>query len=153
MERERDTHTATAGREPTIVLCVVLAALVLYAVPGWGDALALRPGADAPERLAGAFLWHLTHWSGEHLVWDVLAFAAAGIVCELHSRKRLAACLLLAGPAVTLTVVIARPGLTEFRGLSGIDCALYALAACLVIREAHPDRGHHALSATRRVAP
>ena len=136
MRAAGEQHTGTDGREPTLVLCITAAALILHAVPPWGDILALRPAAAGAARLGGLLFWHLTHWSGEHLVWDVLAFVLAGVVCERHSRRRLAACLLLAGPIVTGTVLALRPEIPEFRGLSGLDCALYALAACLVIRHA-----------------
>ncbi|GMU24687.1 MAG: hypothetical protein AMXMBFR13_47600 [Phycisphaerae bacterium] len=55
--------------------------------------------------LAAGELWrivscHLTHFSLEHLFWDVIMFAAVGALCERRSPRRFLACLAGAGVVI-----------------------------------------------------
>ena len=92
--------------------------------------------------IAGGELWrlvtgHLTHWSGEHLLWDLLVFAIAAAVWERQGKRRcLLACLVGSALAISLAIWLLLPQMTLYRGLSGIDCALVAAVAVDSIRQA-----------------
>ncbi|HMB55075.1 MAG TPA: rhombosortase [Thermoanaerobaculia bacterium] len=99
----------------------------------WG----LSPGAEAwqldlsrvwqePWRLVTG---HFVHWSDAHLRWDLAVFVGLGLACERHGRGRTAAALALAIPAVAFGAPLLTPGLEVYRGLSGLDAALFALLA------------------------
>ena len=75
---------------------------------------------------------HLTHWSFDQLFWDVLAFGVLGYLCEQTGRLRLLAMLLLSSFAVSASVLLLHPELTSYRGLSGVDSALFAYLACYI---------------------
>ena len=79
---------------------------------------------------------HLTHWSLDHLAWDVAAFVCLGALNERRDRRLFLVCTILAGVAVSAGVWLARPGMTFYRGLSGIDSALFVLLAAGILREA-----------------
>ena len=110
-------------------------------------ALSLLPGASRwelsfdrrwsePWRL---FTGHLVHWSFDHLAWDLAVFVGLGVACELQSRRRTAAAVALAALAIALGTPLLAPGLTTYRGLSGLDAALFSLLAGRCLRRASPS--------------
>ena len=93
---------------------------------------------------AGA-LWrvltgHLTHWSRDHLAWDLLTFAVLASLAERNSRRRFLSCVLASSVLISAAVWLLRPDLTYYRGLSGIDTALFALVATTLFRNARLAR-------------
>ena len=79
---------------------------------------------------------HWAHWSADHLAWDVAAFAALGAIAEDRSRRRFLACVFGSAAVISAGVGFLRPDLPFYRGLSGIDAALFAFVATAVAREA-----------------
>lgn len=104
----------------TIALTVVAIAATLL-LPG--SVLELQRGGE-PWRLVTC---HFTHWSYEQLVWDALAFAALGGTCSRRNRAAFRTTLLASAIVVPLAVVAFAPEVAAYRGLSGIDSALFAL--------------------------
>jgi rhomboid family GlyGly-CTERM serine protease len=89
--------------------------------------------------VAGGELWrlvtgHLTHLSGEHLLWDALTFAVLAAACERRGRWRLAATLAVSAMAIPAALFVLEPGLAVYRGLSGLDMALAGLLAATELR-------------------
>jgi rhomboid family GlyGly-CTERM serine protease len=78
---------------------------------------------------------HWTHWSGEHFAWDAITFLALGIACERRSRARFPAVVGLCAFAVPLGLLLVLPNLHVYRGLSGIDTALFGFLAVGVLRD------------------
>jgi rhomboid family GlyGly-CTERM serine protease len=129
------------GREPgarffgaPLALLVTLAALLAALVPGAAEALELERA-----RVAGGELWrllsgHLVHYSREHLVLDALAFLALGLACERRAPRRTALALAAAALAIPLAVLTLQPELARYRGLSGLDSALFGLLLGLEAR-------------------
>lgn len=75
-----------------------------------------------------------THWSVNHFAWDVLVFAALGIIIESKSRVALVVTIATSALAVPVAVHLFCPSLTHFRGLSGIGTAMvgYLISTSLV---------------------
>jgi rhomboid family GlyGly-CTERM serine protease len=88
-----------------------------------GSLFELQRGGDA-WRLVTC---HFTHWTYEQLAWDALAFLGLGIACERRSRRAFHATLLASITLVPLAVLAFDPRVDAYRGLSGIDSALFAL--------------------------
>jgi rhomboid family GlyGly-CTERM serine protease len=86
------------------------------------------------QAIADGELWrfvtgHAVHFGFEHFVWDAAVFAVLALLCwRLGPRRCLVslAAATLAIPAVLWTV---QPGLETYRGLSGLDSALYVTGA------------------------
>jgi len=118
-------------------LCLGLSALalVVFLVPGAPDLLAYDRGAllsgEAWRLLSG----HLVHWSSEHLIWDVAAFAVLGALCESRSRRRFVLCLTGAATLIPAFLWIAQPAMERYAGLSGIDSALFALLGAQLLAD------------------
>ena len=128
-----------AGRIPCAPLLLSLAAVVIFAIPGAGEALQFDR-----SRLLDGWRWltcHWTHGSYSHLAWDVLVFAALASFCERVSRRRFWVCLGLAVVAIPVSIWLILPSLATYRGLSGLDSALFALAAGELLRSSiHRER-------------
>lgn len=111
----------------TVVVCVLAAVALTWS---GSDALSWT-GFGGPwwSILTG----HLTHWTFEQLAWDAIVFAGLAVACLRQQaaapRTRLAfhATLLASAVIVPVAVTLASPQITEYRGLSGIDSALFAL--------------------------
>jgi rhomboid family GlyGly-CTERM serine protease len=121
----------TPGRLPWVTLWITVAAAVIQRRPELGDALAL-----VPERVRDGEPWrllsgHLVHWNRAHAVGDIAAFAVWASAIEVKDRKLLAWLLLGAGLVVSALILVAYPELSEYRGLSAIDCALAATLMAL----------------------
>jgi len=91
-------------------------------------AATLLPGSWLELQRGGA-LWriatcHFTHFTYEQLAWDALVFLLLAIACERRHRGALRATL-LASVIVVPIAVLAFSNVTTYRGLSGIDSALF----------------------------
>ena len=80
------------------------------------------------QQLANLFSCHLQHWSGEHLFWDLGMFALLCGLCEQINRRALAITLLVASATIPVAVGIYHPEVVSYRGLSGLDTALFGMA-------------------------
>jgi len=77
---------------------------------------------------------HFSHWSGGHLFWDLLMFGALAMALEATCRRLLVRLLLIAPPLITATVFLMENH-AIYRGLSGLDCALYAALAVVAVQK------------------
>jgi len=123
------------SRIPWFVPALAAAAVAVHLLPE-GVATALQFDRAA---LAGGAWWrlltaHLTHFDGNHLAWDVGVFLALGWSCERSAPRTTARALLAAAVAITLGVWASQPQFATYRGLSGLDCTLFALRATDLLR-------------------
>lgn len=82
---------------------------------------------------------HLTHWTLDHFLWDFVAFIALGAYCEANHRRLFVATLVVSAIAISGGIWIMRSDVQLYRGLSGIDSALYVLAAAIYGAESRRD--------------
>ena len=130
------------GREsgPRFFLALVpLVSGILQLVPGAAQRLELARGEllGAPWRLASA---HLVHYSFQHWLMDALAFLVLALACGTRAPRRTLATLALAAPAISLAVLAFLPDLERYRGLSGLDSALFGLCLGLELRASRSPR-------------
>jgi rhomboid family GlyGly-CTERM serine protease len=115
---------------------LVIFAVAVSAWPGCAEWLQYNRDAIARLELWRLLTSHFTHWSGDHLFWDALAFAVLGWLCERNGLGSFLRCVGVSAFLIPLTLWFALPQMTTYRGLSGIDSALFALLATRVVREA-----------------
>ncbi len=123
------------GARISVTLCLVLFTITVAIVPGVSTALQF----DRHASIGGAW-WqflsgHFVHWNIEHLFWDLTMFAMLGCFCEKRSRQRFVVALLLAGLAIPIALWTWLPDLQTYRGLSGLDTALFTLLTAGLLRE------------------
>ncbi len=115
--------------ELTMLYALAALAFFLQGFPHLGEALQCNRDGKLPAILLTTFTGHLTHWSWDHLLWDLAAFIGLGIAATRLSPGRLLPCLLLAAIAIPLEIALFRPQFETYRGLSGIDSAFFGLVA------------------------
>lgn len=71
------------------------------------------------------FTCHFTHLSFEHWLWDIIMFVTIGFLSLKKEFKKSLICLILSSFIITFSVFIFMPHLNYYRGLSGIDSALF----------------------------
>ena len=135
-ESSRLRRVVAAGLSTGVSLPLAAAAVVIHLRPP----IALLLQYDRAAVDSGEF-WrlltgHWTHWSADHLFWDVLAFTLLAGLCEVMGRWRMVACTLVAAAAIGAAVELGVPGIHVYRGLSGIDSALFTLAVVTLLRRA-----------------
>lgn len=131
---------AAAERLISVTLPLSLISVIIWAAPGTADELQLDTSRVAAGEFWRIVTCHFTHWSASHLLWDWIAFVLLGRLCDRRSPNRLLACLAGAAVAVPLAVGLCRPEMV-YRGLSGLDSALFTLLTILLLRE-RAGRGH-----------
>lgn len=73
------------------------------------------------------FTCHLLHWSWNHLLWDLAMFTTLGAIAETNMPRRYRWTLVLSALLITDGVMLHHPEMHTYRGLSGIDTALFGL--------------------------
>ncbi|MGE3167144.1 MAG: rhombosortase [Planctomycetota bacterium] len=116
--------------------------LLIAAIPGAASALELDRGEVIGGQLWRLLSGHFAHWSGEHLLWDVLALLMLGSMAERVSWARMWVTVLVSALAISGTFLLYRPELASYRGLSGIDSACVGfLLAHGWLQASRGDRG------------
>jgi rhomboid family GlyGly-CTERM serine protease len=135
---------AVVKRLPNATLTLVIGLVALaIGCSSWLSALLQfdRAGIVAGEiwRLATC---HLTHWNTDHLRWDLLMFVGLGAVCEMRNPWRMRVCVVAAAAIISGLVYLVFPDVNAYRGLSGIDTALFTLLAIDLMRDAWNRQDH-----------
>ena len=116
-----------------LTCCLSLAAIVIGLWPSLGQSLQLERSAVAAGQWWRLFTAHLTHWSGEHLFWDLVMFVLLGMIAERRSRVAYAVCLTVAAVAISLGMLWTSP--LSYRGLSGLATTSFAFLAAGMLHE------------------
>ncbi len=122
-------------RECYVTVTVVLASLVIAALPRSASWFEFRHAAVVGGAWWRVFSGHLTHFGWEHAAWDIGVFAVLGMLCEYRGRRATLACLGLASACIPLAIAWGSPTLEIYRGLSGLDTALFALLGTTLLAD------------------
>lgn len=128
-------HDRRWGWEAVGMLLMVGLVVALFYVPGMGAWLQYDRVALGYGQCWRLFTGHVTHWTAAHLFWDLLAFVILSIFAWRISAGRYGVCLLLASAAISITAWAFLPEMVEYRGLSGLDSALFVFVALGLLRE------------------
>ena len=119
----------SARRTPCASRFFAAAAVVVFQWPGHGAHHQYDRAAIAAGEVWRLVSGHWVHYSLDHVFWDVIAFAALGVACERTSRARFLVCLVASALAISVAVWLMLPEIQVYRGLSGIDSALFTFLA------------------------
>ena len=128
------------GVAPVLTLAVGAAALALHALPGLGAWAELTRDGVFSGQWWRLFSGHLVHFGSEHLAYDVLALLVLGCVLERRARWLLGSVLLGSALTISVLVLLLAPEVERYRGLSGLDSALFAALAFQAWRDRAPVR-------------
>lgn len=121
--------SARARRSPSASLLLSVVVLAIYARADWTAALQYERDALLAGELWRIVTGHWTHWSWNHLSWDLAAFIGLAIACECMGRRRFLWCTFLSSVFISFAVWYWLPDMETYRGLSGINSALFSFAA------------------------
>ena len=127
-------------RFPVLTAALTALALAFWAIPGGATALQYDRAALGAGELWRAATGHWTHWSTDHLTWDLLVFAVFGALLENRSRRAFASVVAGSALAISAAVWLGAPQLQFYRGLSGLDSALFAAFFAQLLRDARRER-------------
>jgi rhomboid family GlyGly-CTERM serine protease len=144
--RRDSKRTSAAGRFPSASLLLSFLALTVFLIPGADELFEFSRRSLTHGEIWRLVTCHWTHWSAEHLLWDVLAFAVLAALCEAQlGRRLLLVCLVTATLAISVAVWLFLPSMEIYRGLSGLDSTLFVLIAVFharhLFRPTDPKRG------------
>ncbi|MCF7853577.1 MAG: rhombosortase [Candidatus Pacebacteria bacterium] len=128
-------HREEARRFPVVSLVLGLAVLAIWLFPAASAVLELDRQALTGGQLWRVMTCHFTHWSADHLAWDLTAFVILGALCEVRDRRGMLGVLLVSAVMISLGTWVFLPHLNAYRGLSGLDSALFGLAAVFLVHE------------------
>ncbi len=112
-------------RLPYGTLAFAVLTVAIHFVPPLGNVLQFDRAAIAHGQVWRFLTAHLTHFGNDHLRWDLLVFVVLGAIAERISRRNFLITLSVSAAVIMLGVWLAQPQFTIYRGLSGIDSALY----------------------------
>lgn len=130
----------THHRVPILTIALATVALATWAIPGADAALQYYRGAIAAGELWRLVTGHWAHWGADHLTWDLIVFAVFGALLERSSRRGFVAVVSGSALAISGALWFAAPPFEFYRGLSGIDSALFAAFFARLLRDAWRDR-------------
>jgi rhomboid family GlyGly-CTERM serine protease len=114
---------------PFLTLGLGAFALFVFLHQGWSEALEFSRTALARGELWRLFTGHLMHFSADHLQWDLVVFVALGSLVELRNRSHFVSSVAGSALAISLGVWWLQPQFASYRGLSGVDSALFGYLA------------------------
>jgi rhomboid family GlyGly-CTERM serine protease len=114
--------------------------LVIAFVPGSHQDLEWRRAAAESGQWWRFATGHLTHFDAQHLAWDLAVFLVLGSLCETRHRVRYAVVLILCGLLIPMALSTLSPEIATYRGLSGLDTALFAMLAAGTLQAARRRR-------------
>lgn len=123
-------------RLPLVAIALALVSAAIHLGSGVAETLQFDRTAVASGEWWRLFTAHYTHFDANHLVWDVAALLVLGTLAERESRGRMVVALVVASLAISLAVWRWQPQFEFYRGLSGLDSALFGLVAAGFLR--HP---------------
>ena len=123
------------------VLSPIIAGIAVLAIlAGLWPALATALQYDR-HAISNFQLWriatgHVTHWNADDQIWDLVPFVGLSFACAQYLVRRTIGCVLGSALAITGCLWFLQPEITHYRGLSGIDSALFVLLTAMLWRDA-----------------
>ena len=125
---------------PFITLAIGLRAVLLARLPAAGRWLQYDRAAVEAGELWRIVTCHFVHVNGAHLIWDLAALLALGLMFEVKLRKSYTISLLGATVLIPVSIFFFQPDLIYYCGLSGLDTAAYTLCACYILKTALEEK-------------
>ena len=126
----------TAVRHHGPWLLVALISGAIFFIPGASAVFQYDRLAIARGEIWRIWTGHLCHFGFEHLGWDLVTFCFLGALCCRNDQKHIPLLILGSATLISAGVFLLHPEMRLYRGLSGIDSALFVYLATVGIRNA-----------------
>lgn len=123
-----------AGRLTWVSPLLSAFAVLLFLIPGAGELMEFQRRSLENGQVWRLFTGHLTHASPSQLVLSLAVFLGLGFCLERRDRPRFLITVVGSMLTISTAVWLFDPGLLVYRGLSGVDSALFGLLLGLLLR-------------------
>jgi hypothetical protein len=126
-----------------IPLFPVFVSIILFYIPSLAYALQFNRKEMFSCKIYLFITCHFTHWNFKHMIIDTFIFLALSYLCIFFSFKSIYSIaqyfiyLLIPSILISIAVLIFNPEINFYRGLSGIDWALYFILMVQLYFAAH----------------
>jgi len=134
-------HASAAGWP----LLAVALAVTVYGLPGLQAALVYDRSAILAGELWRLLTGHWVHFGATHLLYDAILLGLGGWVIAQRRYRHFAALCLLSALSISLSLLVLRPDMAFYGGLSGLAMASTVYLALKGLGEPAPWRGASAL--------
>lgn len=110
--------------------CPALLVLLFQLVPDF-----VQYDRQAPFEFWRFYTSHFVHWDLNHLLWDLLLFIVLAYMLIKEDYQLFKLNLFIAPWVISLVLFITQPNMLYYRGISGLDAALFTSLACLWIKK------------------
>ena len=124
----------TVRRIPCVSLLLTMAAAIIHLSYSLRIHLLYDRSASVHHELWRLITCHWVHLSTDHLFWSAATFLVLGSLCEIMDPKKYYAAVGIAAISIPIVIRWGLPDLMIYGGLSGLDCALYALLMVLFMK-------------------
>jgi rhomboid family GlyGly-CTERM serine protease len=121
-------------RAPRASLLLTLAAGLIHLFYDLRIQLLYDRSALSHHELWRLLSCHWVHLSWDHFFWSAMTFLGLGSLCELMDKKKYYTTVGVSALLIPIAIWWGMPDLMIYGGLSGLDCALYALLMVLLIK-------------------
>ena len=121
-------------RVPLVTLLLTLTAVPIHLLYSLRIQLLYDRSALIHYEVWRLLTCHWVHLSWDHLFWSAMTFLGLGSICEMMDRKKFLVTIGISALLIPAAIRWAMPNLMIYGGLSGLDCALYALLMVLLIK-------------------
>ena len=105
---------------PIITLLMMAAALIIAGAPSVAPWLIFDRAAILDGQVWRLFTGHWVHFSGSHLLYDLVALAVIGWIIESKSLPRFGSFCLITPFVISIALLVFEPSIAFFGGLSGL---------------------------------
>jgi len=134
MKKTMSIITKAVRRAPRASLLLTLAAGIIHLFYSLRIQMLYDRSALVNHELWRMLTCHWVHLSEDHLFWSAMTFLGLGSLCELMDKKKYYATVAVSAFLIPAAIWWGMPDLIIYGGLSGLDCALYALLMVLLIK-------------------
>ena len=134
MKKAMSIITNAVRRAPRASLLLTFAAMVIHLSFSLRIHLLYDRSALVHCELWRLLTCHWVHLSWDHLFWSAMTFLGLGSLCELMDKKKYYATVGVSVLLIPAAIWWGLPDLVIYGGLSGLDCAVYALLMVLLIK-------------------
>ena len=134
IKKIKSAISKSVRRVPYVTLLLTLTALLVHFSYSLRLQLLYDRSALIHHELWRLLTCHWVHLSWDHLFWSAMTFLGLGSICEMMDRKKLLVTISISALLIPIIIWWGMPGLKIYGGLSGLDCALYALLMVLLIK-------------------
>jgi len=122
---------------PIITFSIVFISMLTFLLPEAGSILIFDREAIYNGDIWRLFSSHCVHFTTNHLVYNLFVFLISGWIVESKSYFQLLFLYTVMAFSICMALLLFKPGMIYYGGLSGISCGLIYYCALLKMGEEH----------------